>query len=176
MDPIRQHPDSVLTHKALPQPSPHLSTAFSSLSPAALQGWEAITDAAIAALSRRRSHVVFLLWGKPAQTKEKLINQVGSRHSRTCPPEKAAMPGPKLVDLAAGQARHIGLRAPIRPVSPARLLRVSLPSTRPFDQAILTCCRSSTPCCSALARRCKHFSKANALLQKKGQRSINWQL
>ena len=43
---------------------------------AALQGWEAFTDAAIAALSKRRSHVVFLLWGKPAQTKEKLINQV----------------------------------------------------------------------------------------------------
>jgi len=40
------------------------------------QGWEAFTDAAIAALSKRRSHVVFLLWGKPAQTKEKLINQV----------------------------------------------------------------------------------------------------
>ena len=42
----------------------------------ASQGWEAFTDAAIAALSKRRSHVVFLLWGKPAQTKEKLINQV----------------------------------------------------------------------------------------------------
>ena len=56
------------------QASPHTCTLPKVAS--ALQGWEAFTDAAIAALSKRRSHVVFLLWGKPAQTKEKLINQV----------------------------------------------------------------------------------------------------
>ena len=48
------------------------------------QGWEAFTDAAIAALSKRRSHVVFLLWGKPAQTKEKLINQVHYPYCALC--------------------------------------------------------------------------------------------
>ncbi len=52
------------------QPTRRPITGFTS------QGWEAFTDAAIAALSKRRGHVVFLLWGKPAQTKEKLINQV----------------------------------------------------------------------------------------------------
>jgi uracil-DNA glycosylase len=34
-----------------------------------VQGWEAFTDAAIAALSARRQGVVFLLWGNFAITK-----------------------------------------------------------------------------------------------------------
>ncbi len=38
------------------------------------KGWERFTDAAIKALNRERDHVVFLLWGKPAQKKGKLIN------------------------------------------------------------------------------------------------------
>ena len=37
-------------------------------------GWEKLTDAAIKALSDKRERVVFLLWGKFAQEKEKLIN------------------------------------------------------------------------------------------------------
>ncbi|MEK7624116.1 MAG: uracil-DNA glycosylase [Patescibacteria group bacterium] len=37
-------------------------------------GWEKLTDAAIKALSEKREHIVFLLWGKFAQEKEKLIN------------------------------------------------------------------------------------------------------
>lgn len=41
-------------------------------------GWGAVTDAVIAAVSRQRPHVVFLLWGNPAQTKRPLIDE--SRH------------------------------------------------------------------------------------------------
>eukprot|EP00798_Chlamydomonas_sp_ICE-L_P015688 gene15688-21795_t len=38
------------------------------------KGWEQLTDAAIGALSRNRSGVVFLLWGRYAQDKSKLID------------------------------------------------------------------------------------------------------
>ncbi|KUL92805.1 uracil-DNA glycosylase [Bosea sp. WAO] len=41
-------------------------------------GWGAVTDAAIAAVSAARPHVVFLLWGAPAQGKRGLIDE--SRH------------------------------------------------------------------------------------------------
>ncbi len=39
------------------------------------RGWELITDAAIKALSARPEPVVFILWGRSAQNKIKLINQ-----------------------------------------------------------------------------------------------------
>lgn len=38
-------------------------------------GWNAVTDAVIAAVSRQRPHVAFLLWGAPAQTKRPLIDE-----------------------------------------------------------------------------------------------------
>ncbi len=38
------------------------------------KGWERLTDAAIRALSKSREHVVFLLWGRDAQSKEQLID------------------------------------------------------------------------------------------------------
>jgi uracil-DNA glycosylase len=38
------------------------------------KGWERFTDAAIEALSKERKGLIFLLWGKPAQSKEKLID------------------------------------------------------------------------------------------------------
>ncbi len=38
------------------------------------KGWEEFTDAAIDALSRRREHVVFLLWGNYARKKRTLID------------------------------------------------------------------------------------------------------
>jgi uracil-DNA glycosylase len=41
-------------------------------------GWGVVTDAVIAAVSRERRHVVFLLWGNPAQAKRPLIDE--SRH------------------------------------------------------------------------------------------------
>ena len=41
-------------------------------------GWEKLTNAAIKALSDKREHIVFLLWGKFAQEKESLIN--ASKH------------------------------------------------------------------------------------------------
>lgn len=41
-------------------------------------GWEQFTDAAIRSLSEDREHLVFILWGKPAQSKEKLIDN--SKH------------------------------------------------------------------------------------------------
>ena len=37
-------------------------------------GWETITDAAIQALSQRPQPVVFILWGRSAQAKERLID------------------------------------------------------------------------------------------------------
>lgn len=43
-----------------------------------LLGWGAVTDAIIAAVSRERPHVAFILWGNPAQAKRALIDE--SRH------------------------------------------------------------------------------------------------
>jgi uracil-DNA glycosylase len=42
------------------------------------KGWERFTDAAIAALSKERTGLVFMLWGKSAQQKAALID--GDRH------------------------------------------------------------------------------------------------
>ncbi len=39
------------------------------------KGWEQFTDAAIRELGKTRKNLVFLLWGKPAQEKAKLINK-----------------------------------------------------------------------------------------------------
>jgi len=39
------------------------------------QGWEIFTDEIIKALSQKREHIVFLLWGKYAQQKVALIDQ-----------------------------------------------------------------------------------------------------
>lgn len=41
-------------------------------------GWRAVTDAILAAVSRQRPHVVFMLWGLPAQAKRAFIDE--SRH------------------------------------------------------------------------------------------------
>ncbi len=38
------------------------------------KGWEYFTDATIKAISDYKENVVFILWGRPAQTKEKLID------------------------------------------------------------------------------------------------------
>lgn len=43
------------------------------------QGWEAFTDAVIQSLNHAEQHIVFLLWGKPAQQKASLID--GDRHT-----------------------------------------------------------------------------------------------
>ena len=37
------------------------------------KGWEIFTDAVIRALSQRQKHLVFILWGRDAQSKQKLI-------------------------------------------------------------------------------------------------------
>lgn len=39
------------------------------------QGWEEFTDATIKALNQRSEPIVFILWGKPSQLKEKFITQ-----------------------------------------------------------------------------------------------------
>lgn len=39
------------------------------------QGWETLTDQVIAALNLQHDHLVFMLWGKDAQKKAKLIDQ-----------------------------------------------------------------------------------------------------
>lgn len=38
------------------------------------QGWETLTDKVISLVSEKNDHVVFVLWGKPAQDKVKLID------------------------------------------------------------------------------------------------------
>lgn len=38
------------------------------------QGWEYFTDAVIKKISERKNNVVFILWGKPAQNKQNLID------------------------------------------------------------------------------------------------------
>lgn len=52
------------------------------------QGWEKFTDSIIQTISKNKSNVVFLLWGKKAQEKEKLINH--QKHAVL----KAAHPSP----------------------------------------------------------------------------------
>ena len=42
------------------------------------KGWEKFTDATIKAISEKKENVVFILWGRPAQQKEKLIDS--SKH------------------------------------------------------------------------------------------------
>lgn len=42
------------------------------------KGWEVFTDAVIKAISKQKEHVVFILWGKFAQSKERLIDD--SKH------------------------------------------------------------------------------------------------
>ena len=37
------------------------------------KGWEEFTDAAIAALNKQDRPIVFILWGRPAQTKERML-------------------------------------------------------------------------------------------------------
>lgn len=39
------------------------------------KGWEKFTDAAIKSLNKNRSHIVYMLWGKYAQTKGEVINR-----------------------------------------------------------------------------------------------------
>lgn len=38
------------------------------------RGWETFTDAAIQALNKQDRPIVFILWGRPAQQKEKMLN------------------------------------------------------------------------------------------------------
>ncbi|MDE5587892.1 MAG: uracil-DNA glycosylase, partial [Acetatifactor sp.] len=38
------------------------------------RGWEEFTDAAIKALNKQNRPIVFILWGRPAQMKEKMLN------------------------------------------------------------------------------------------------------
>ena len=45
-------------------------------------GWEPFTDAVISALSEKREHLVFVLWGAPAQSKLPLIDQ--KKHTVIC--------------------------------------------------------------------------------------------
>jgi uracil-DNA glycosylase len=39
------------------------------------QGWEQFTDAVIRTISEGKEHVVFILWGRPAQMKASLIDE-----------------------------------------------------------------------------------------------------
>lgn len=84
----------------------------------AKQGWEDLTDAAIRVVSKERKGVVFLLWGKHAQAKEKLIDTTKHHVLKSVHP--------------SGLSAHKGFFG------------------------------------------CKHFSKANAILQAKGLDPIDW--
>lgn len=48
------------------------------------QGWEEFTDAVIKTISERKEHIVFLLWGRYAQEKGKIINR-SKHHVLTAP-------------------------------------------------------------------------------------------
>lgn len=63
-------------------------------------GWQYFTDATIQAISAKKEHVVFLLWGAFAQQKEALIDQ--SKHLVL----KAAHPSPFSADKGFFGCRH----------------------------------------------------------------------
>lgn len=44
------------------------------------KGWEQFTDAVIEKLAERQEPIVFVLWGKPAQTKKAIIEAKGTHH------------------------------------------------------------------------------------------------
>ncbi|MFC7685878.1 uracil-DNA glycosylase [Ureibacillus sp. GCM10028918] len=44
------------------------------------QGWEQFTDAVIEKLAKRPEPIIFVLWGKPAQTKRTIIEKNGQHH------------------------------------------------------------------------------------------------
>lgn len=44
------------------------------------KGWEQFTDTVIEKLANREQPIVFVLWGKPAQTKRTIIEKVGKHH------------------------------------------------------------------------------------------------
>lgn len=44
------------------------------------QGWEQFTDVVIESIAKREQPVVFLLWGKPAQTKRQIIEHYQNGH------------------------------------------------------------------------------------------------
>jgi uracil-DNA glycosylase len=83
-------------------------------------GWEIFTDAVIRKVSDQKEHVVFMLWGKFAQTKLPLINS--SKH------------------------------------------------------CILTAAHPSPYSASAGFFGCRHFSKANAYLERNGIAPVDWQI
>jgi len=53
------------------------------------KGWERFTDATIRLISEEREHVVFILWGKPAQQKASLIDE--KRHLILCAPHPSPL-------------------------------------------------------------------------------------
>lgn len=44
------------------------------------QGWEQLTNAIIEHLAKRDQPIVFLLWGKPAQSKRMIIERISDKH------------------------------------------------------------------------------------------------
>ena len=85
------------------------------------KGWEVFTDAAIRSLSKKQTNLVFMLWGKNAQEKERLIAKDGNHLVLKCP-------------HPSGLSAHRGFYG------------------------------------------CKHFSQANAYIEKKGGVPIDWQI
>ena len=90
-------------------------------------GWEAITDAAVAAVAAKAEPCVFLLWGSHAQKKA------------------ARVPG---LMPEFGGARHLVLKA-------------AHPSPLSAHNGFLGC---------------RHFSQANAFLEKHGRGAIDWRV
>ncbi|KGR92422.1 uracil-DNA glycosylase [Ureibacillus massiliensis 4400831 = CIP 108448 = CCUG 49529] len=43
-------------------------------------GWEQFTDAVIEKLAKRQDPIIFVLWGRPAQSKQSIIRQSGAHH------------------------------------------------------------------------------------------------
>lgn len=53
------------------------------------KGWEIFTDAVIEKLNEREDPIIFVLWGKPAQTKQSKINQ--DKHFILCAPHPSPL-------------------------------------------------------------------------------------
>ena len=67
-------------------------------------GWEAFTSALLSAVAERHPDVVYMLWGKPAQSKRELLD--ASRHSKTVLVLEAPHPSPLSAHRGFFGCRH----------------------------------------------------------------------
>jgi hypothetical protein len=126
----------------------------------AKKGWEQLTDAAVAALSAQRSGLVFLLWGRPAQEKGKVISRT-RHHVLTCAhpsPLSASRVGDGTLAAAACAACCAVLHAVLCAVLCCSLehelrAQVACITGRLVRPAVSMLCLASTSACCMHAQR-----------------------